>query len=523
MPSQVVAWNGEEAWRNVLARASSRWHAARRARHFAETAVSRLERAVVLPEVEPGFRFERGARLFTVGSCFARHIENYLLKHGWDVPSGHLDAPGLEEHVGRHATVALNKFTTHSMLNELRWALEPGDSPFPEGSLVEEGDGWVDLQLVGEVTPRPREVVLARRARVAEVFRRVRECHVAVITLGLVEAWYDHEHALYLNRAPGLRTVKRHAGRFELRLLDHALNLEALEHVHALLRRHGRADLRTVVSVSPVPLSETFTGRDVLVANAYSKATLRAAAEDFARRHADVEYFPSFESVTLSDRRVAFQDDLHHVADAIVDLNVRRFLALYGPAHEPDGGARALVEAAHVEQRLRRVQDDALAENARLRAEAAELRARIAALETEGEREVLARLRALDADGRVRDADGRRLPLAPRLAGSVEVGEARADGEIVVSGWALDLDAPQRSLLVVAFADGRPCAHAPASIARPDVAQALGLDAPLAGFQLAFDPPPGEPDPAVRVVAVDAHGRTGELTYHEPTYRLRRA
>ncbi len=517
-----VAWDGEDAWRNVLAAPSSRWHAERRSRHWSGTAAARLERALVLPETTPGFRFGRDARLFTIGSCFARHIENHLLKRGYDVPSGHIEAPGLEEHPGRHATVVLNKFTIHSMLNELRWALEP-HCPFPQGSLVEEGDGWVDLQMVGEVSPAPREVVLARRPCVAEVFRRVRSCHVVVITLGLVEAWFDREHALYLNRAPGYRTVRRHAGRFELRLLDHGQNLEALEQMHALLRREGRADLRCVVSVSPVPLSETFTGRDVLVANAYSKSTLRAVAEDFARRHDDVDYYPSYESVTLSDRRVAFQDDLHHVADAVVDLNVCRFLDLYAHDGGDDEAARSARSARHVEERLRGVEHDALLENARLRAEVAELRAALEARSERGDRERFAALGTLVADGRVYGSDGQRLPSSARLAGSVEIGERRDDGEVLVSGWAVDLDAPAQEPLVVAFVDGRRHAYAKSSIARLDVAQALHVDAPRAGFQLSFDRPADNDDPVVRIVAIDAQGRASELAYHDDGYSLRRA
>ncbi len=517
--ASLVTWDGEVAWRNVLGSPVSRWHAERRSRHWSGTAAERLERALVLPETSPGFRFGRDARLFAIGSCFARHIENYLLKHGYDVPSGHIQAPGLEAHPGRHATVVLNKFTTHSMLNELRWALEPGCA-FPEDSLVEEGAGFVDLQMVGEVAPAPRDVVLARRPCVAEVFRRVRACHVVVLTLGLVEAWFDREQGLYLNRAPGYRLVKRQAGRFELRLLDHAANLEALEQIHALLRTHCRDDLRVVVSVSPVPLSETFTGRDVLVANAYSKAVLRAVAEHFARRHERVDYYPSYESVTLSDRRVAFQDDLHHVADAVVDLNVRRFLDLYA-ADDAGAEAREADAQRHVATRLARVQDDALAENARLRAELADLRAELRRRGLREARERFAGLAGLDADGRARGVDGRRLPAPARLSGAVEVGVVRDDGRLAVSGWVVDLTAPDEALLVVVLVDGQPHAFTRTAIERADVGQALGVAATRPGFEFDLGAPAREA--CVRVLAFDALGAAAELHYDAAGYRLRRA
>lgn len=516
-------WDGEEAWRNVLGQASSRWLADRRSRHWSATAASRLERAVVLPEIRPSFRLERSDRIFTIGSCFARHIENHLIARGYDVRSQDLDIPGFE-YRPPHSSVILNKFTTHSMLNELRWALDPACA-FPEESLVEEREGgWVDLQVVGEVSPAPRATVLARRPYVADVFRRIRECRVVVMTLGLVEAWYDHAFGLYLNRAPGYRTVRRHPGRFELRLLDHRANLDALEALHALLQRHGPRDLRLVLTVSPVPLSETFTGRDVLVANTYSKSTLRAAAEDFARAHAHVDYYPSYESVVLSDRRVAYQDDLHHVADAIVDVNVRRFLSLYGrdgAATAQDEEAAADAVARHAGERLARLEHDLLAENARLRAEVSQLSARLESRTVRIEAALFEQVAGLSRDGTVELRGGGRMPVGARIAGYAEVGERRGS-ELLVSGWAVDLDAPRRPPLLVAFVDGHPMAWTTASIARPDVAQALGVDAPDAGFSLTLGLPPERAGRAVRVAALTQQGEAKELGYHHELYRLPR-
>lgn len=513
-----VAWDGEAAWRNVLEHSHSRWFAERRSRHWSATAAGRLERAVVLPEVRPGFRIRRDERLFAIGSCFARNIENHMLAGGYDVRSQHIAIPGFEYQPPQSSAI-LNKFTTHSMLNELYWALDP-ERAFPADSLVEETPGgWVDLQVVGEVSPAPRDTVLARRPYVREVFQRVRDCHVVVMTLGLVEAWFDRELGLYLNRAPGYRTVKRHKGRFELRLLDHRANLDALEGMHALLRRFGRSDLRLVVTVSPVPLSETFTGRDVLVANTYSKSTLRAAAEDFARAHAGVDYYPSYESVMLSDRRVAFQDDLHHVTNALVDLNVRRFLAQYGSDGGADEAAAKDDAARCADKRLAALESDLLAENARLRAEVSHLQARLNGV-SRGDDERFAALHALAPDGRVTTRDSGRLAAGERIAGYAEVGEA-CDGELLVSGWAVDLDVPARPLLIVAFVDGLPAAHTSTAIARPDVAKALGVDAPDAGFSLAFAAPPGAVSPVVRIAAVTAGDAAKELGYHDELYRLR--
>ena len=68
-----------------------------------------------------------------------------------------------------------------------------------------------------------------------------------------------------------------------------------------------------LISVSPVPLKNvTFTGQDALTANTYSKSALRAASEEFVAGHEDVDYFPSYKIVTLTDRSAAFVEDNMH-------------------------------------------------------------------------------------------------------------------------------------------------------------------------------------------------------------------
>ncbi|WP_203531257.1 GSCFA domain-containing protein [Pseudoroseicyclus tamaricis] len=89
-----------------------------------------------------------------------------------------------------------------------------------------------------------------------------------------------------------------------------------------------------MLTVSPVPMVRSFTGQDVLEANSYSKSLLRVAAEMARERLAFVDYFPSYESVTLTDRSRAYGPDRIHPTAEIVELNVGRMLAAYrqGPA-----------------------------------------------------------------------------------------------------------------------------------------------------------------------------------------------
>lgn len=122
--------------------------------------------------------------------------------------------------------------------------------------------------------------------------------------------------------------MRREPHRYFFELTDVATNVAALEKIcDALLSLNDRA--RIIVTVSPVPLDTTFSGKDILVANTASKAILRSAAEAVAARHPHVDYFPSFDMVMSASRAHAFRGDCQHVTDETVDEIVSRFLRVY--------------------------------------------------------------------------------------------------------------------------------------------------------------------------------------------------
>ena len=65
---------------------------------------------------------------------------------------------------------------------------------------------------------------------------------------------------------------------------------------------------------------------DVITANSYSKSVLRAVAEQLVATDDRITYFPSYETVMLSDRRFAWTDDFVHVNRDIVTLIVERMV-----------------------------------------------------------------------------------------------------------------------------------------------------------------------------------------------------
>lgn len=282
-------------------------------------ACQRLRRSLFVPAIEPRFRIKKTDRMFAIGSCFARGIEAVLQKSGFQMESAARDFDRFEL-AETHNPLPLgftNKYTTYSILNELTWALQPG-AVFPEASLVDlDAERCIDphvspaLKLVG------REGTLARRRIITEVTRRIKHCQVLFLTLGLVETWYDTQAGVHLNASPMKEMHDRHPKRYELIKSGYLQNMDNMEKLHELLSAHGHPELRIIVTTSPVPLIATYTGKDVVIANTYSKSTLCAVAQDWADAHDNVQYFPSYEIVMNSSRDIAWEEDMRHVTGGV--------------------------------------------------------------------------------------------------------------------------------------------------------------------------------------------------------------
>jgi len=287
---------------------------------------------IARPAFDPTFSFAPGATVFTMGSCFARHVEDALLARGFTVPTRARD---LEETVGPAGNSILNNYGVPALLNEIRWALGVGAPYDPKAQLFEVYPAkFADVHLPHHLRLCSFEQAVARRERIFELNRSIRTADVAIFTLGMAEVWFDRLTGTHLNAPPYETVVRADPERFELHVLDYDEIFGQLDELFALIFAHCSLWSGVILTVSPVPLSATYTSQDVAVANQYSKSVLRAAAGAIAQKYARIDYFPSYESVILSDRQVAWDFDLVHVTRRLVDVNVGRMIERYvGPDH----------------------------------------------------------------------------------------------------------------------------------------------------------------------------------------------
>jgi len=291
-------------------------------------ASQRLREPLFTPAISPGFKLELQDRVFAIGSCFARGIECALAGQGMEVLSSAAEFDSFPALNGELKLGFTNKYNTFAIYNDLCWALDP-NAEFPRDSAVHVGNGiYYDPHTNPALQLGNFEETLRRRELLTSVTRRISKCRVVVITLGLVEVWRDKTTDVFINRIiPDM--LRLYPDRYELHTTNFADNLSNLERVHALLKQFGHHDFEIIVTVSPVPLMATFSSDDVVVANTYSKSLLRAVAQEWATKHENVHYFPSYEIVQNSDPTLTWDEDRRHVKGAVVQHIMKLFLRNY--------------------------------------------------------------------------------------------------------------------------------------------------------------------------------------------------
>lgn len=284
---------------------------------------------------KPKFSLNKAQRVFTIGSCFAREIENKLASMGVKVilagkgvqrkyfeswTSGP-DAPGATD----LSAGVFNKYTVSSIWHDVRRTLRNEDY-VNEGLIELAADRWFDPHASG-LRLQPLSVALENRAVIREGLAELKDSDVVFITLGQTESWVDADSGLSMNSHPGPIWLKKFGKRFEFVDESFDATFAQLRATVELIRELCGADIKFIVTVSPVPFNATFRGDDVVVSHTATKAKLRTVAEELARTYEFVDYFPSYEIVVNTPRALAWMDDGMHVNSKMVDHVMTTFVA----------------------------------------------------------------------------------------------------------------------------------------------------------------------------------------------------
>lgn len=278
------------------------------------------------------FAISKTTPIASMGSCFAREIKRKLIQRGYTYITEETDHPA-----SVHASVAWERVYNTFCMRQIfeytfadwqpqnRWWQVPGSNRVQD--------------------PYRRSVVYDSIEVAEEDFKRHRHhsrnvlerAQVLIITLGLTEIWQDRRDGTVISMPAGpyfqaggdLDPYRFHVSRY-------GENLANLERIHGLMAAHNPA-CRIIVTVSPVNLNATFRrDLDVISASCNSKATLRAVADEFAGRHENVFYFPSFEMAWIYQPLLArsyFAEgrENFHVNKATVRFIMAHFFRFFAP------------------------------------------------------------------------------------------------------------------------------------------------------------------------------------------------
>jgi hypothetical protein len=276
----------------------------------------------IIPRIKPKFKIARGDRIFTIGSCFAREIETALQNEGFVLPVKKFSLPAGEMPDFLDAAQALNEYGSGTIRQRIEHAF--GEFSYPDESGVEQTpDGVRDLYLHSAIAPASHDRLMERRRQVEETYRALHECDVVVLTLGLIEGWFDTLCGTHLNAAPSYGWVTETGDRFLFHRMDYDEIMNNMVRVFDLL-----GDKKIILTVSPIPLQTTFMPENVILASTYGKSLLRVCADVLSKRFDNVDYFPSYEIVT-SAGTTAFWDDNRHVNRTVVGKIMSHLLETY--------------------------------------------------------------------------------------------------------------------------------------------------------------------------------------------------
>lgn len=299
---------------------------------FWRRAVANRVSAKVDPVVSFPFRFGRGAKVVTAGSCFAQHISARLVAHGFNYfvtePGNPILKPDMKRRYNYGTYSA--RFGNIYSARQLRQLAERAYGRFAPKEDVWEAEGGRAIDpLRPAIQPggfSSRAELLADRARhLAAVRRAFEELEIFIFTLGLTECWVSRADGLVFPVCPGVSGGMFSEERHEFLNFGVDDIVADLKAFFSLLFEVN-PDCRAILTVSPVPLIATAERRHVLVSNSWSKAVLRVAAEVIVRENPNIAYFPSYEIVTGAfSRGRYFERDMRTVTNSGVDHVMRLF------------------------------------------------------------------------------------------------------------------------------------------------------------------------------------------------------
>jgi hypothetical protein len=293
-------------------------------RIFPKDADKRVVKNLLMPEVFPRFSLEPGDCIFTIGSCFAREIEEYLKE--FILPTRDLNISS--DLVDGRPNSVINEYNASSIAQRIKWSIQNTDTTTLDNLTSSTGGGTIDL-ILSKNLPTDIENIMRIRKMIDRIYASLPTSRGVIITLGMTEVWFDNSTGVYLNRLPNIREIRANPTRYRFINMTPDGCYQQMATAIELLK--GRGVSKILITVSPVPLTATFEPCDCVIANSYSKSVLRVVADMLIRDFDIVDYFPSYEIVMSNGLNSFLPDHIHvrpEVVSQIMDHLIKNYVVV---------------------------------------------------------------------------------------------------------------------------------------------------------------------------------------------------
>lgn len=279
----------------------------------------------------PKFEIRKDTKIASFGSCFAQHIGTALSLHGLNWLCTEKAPKGICKETAKLFNYEIfsartgNIYTVSQLRQWTDWALDYGSVP---NEIWEKESRFIDpfrptIEPLGFESIR--ELEASRKFTIQAFKKALLESDIFIFTLGLTETWvnqnYQYEYPMCPGTIAGVFNEKQHVFTNQTFPFIRQQLTDLIRKVRAVNNK-----IKFILTVSPVPLTATMSGKHILIANSESKSILRAISSLFAEQFAFVDYFPSYELInTPISRGVFFEPNQRNINAAGVDFVMKVF------------------------------------------------------------------------------------------------------------------------------------------------------------------------------------------------------
>lgn len=262
---------------------------------------------------------DKGTLVSSAGSCFAQNIGKNLLERNYSfLQTKFCTNPFQSFGLG-------NIYTTRQLYQWLEFC--NNNRIWSEHTFFEDPEGQFLDYLIPKNDPVSslKAINETRKDVALEFVSTLKASDVFIFTCGLTECCETMNNEV-LAIAPGTLFGSYDPNIHQFINFNYPEILDDLKKIEKEIT-HINPEIKFIYTVSPVPLTATSGQEHVLVANNFSKSTIRAAVGDHVRSSRNTFYFPSYELIThntLGDWR--FETNLRNVSAEGVNFVLRHGL-----------------------------------------------------------------------------------------------------------------------------------------------------------------------------------------------------